>query len=38
MTDVLLTIEEAAKRLGVKPKTLRVWCAARRLRVVRPMG
>ena len=37
-TNGLLTINEAAQALSMKPKTLRAWIAARRIAVVRPMG
>jgi excisionase family DNA binding protein len=31
----LLRVSEAAERLGLKPHTLRLWLAARRLPIVR---
>jgi len=34
----LLTIDEAAQELSVKPKTLRAWIGAKRVTVVRPGG
>ena len=34
----LLTIDEAAERLSLKPKTLRAWIGQKRLSVVRPGG
>jgi excisionase family DNA binding protein len=33
--DVLLTVPEAARELGLKPKTIRVWIGARKIGVVR---
>ncbi len=37
-TNELLTVDEAAKAMSMKPKTVRAWIAARRIAVVRPMG
>jgi excisionase family DNA binding protein len=34
----LLTIDEAARAMSVRPKTVRNWIAQRRISVVRPMG
>jgi excisionase family DNA binding protein len=34
----LLTIDEAARAMSMKPKTVRAWIAQRRISVVRPMG
>jgi excisionase family DNA binding protein len=34
----LLTIDEAARAMSVRPKTVRAWIAQRRIGVVRPMG
>jgi excisionase family DNA binding protein len=36
MSDVLLTVQEAANRLALKPATIRRWILTRRIDVVRP--
>lgn len=36
--DHLLTLHVAAPRLGIKPRTLRLWCQTRRIECVRMDG